>query len=652
MAYPRLLSEIKIGSLTLRNRVVMGALGNDTCEADQTVGIRACAYYAARAKGGAGLIINETTRVTDALHGCMGDHQTSAASDRMIPSLRRLADAVHAEGAAIFLQLHHPGRQGYNSERLCYTPSGVPSPAVMAPCHVMTQQEIRELVACFVYAADRCKRAGIDGVELHAAHGYLLNQFLSPHTNLRTDNYGGTTEKRCRIVKEIIEGIRLRLGDYPIMLRLSADEFLERSALPLAGSADWLKLEETIEICKYLEPFGVDAFNISAGVYETANVAWEPANYKEGWKLYLAEEIRKHVSVPVFCAGSIRSPEVAEAAIASGKVDGVTIARGLVADPEWVSKAAEGREEDIRKCISCLNCMETLGQEPGLRCSINACATNEWKYPSLQRNGAGRTVVVVGGGPGGLESARVLAMRGFHVVLFEKEAQLGGQLQLANKGPGKGKINWFISYQEQQLRKLGVDIRLNTAATAEMVAALRPYAVFVATGSEAIRPGSIPGIREAKVCTAPDILSGRVQSEKETVVIVGSGMTGMETAEFLLERGCRIALVDMLDEIAKTCYWQNVAEIRKKLDAAGTAYYPGHKLLGITEKGVLLEGAAGKTLELTADRVVLSLGVRADQSLAEALEEKLLRVVRVGEVRHPGKIQHAVSTAFDEAYRL
>lgn len=651
MQYESLFLPIRIGRLALRNRVIMGALGNDTCDPDQTAGVRACDYYAERAKGGVALIINETTRVTDEAHGCMGARQTSAASDRMIPSLKRIADAVHAHGAALFIQLHHPGRQGYDGNRLCYTPSGVQSPVVKAPCHTMTVEEIRKMVLCFVEAAERCQKAGVDGVELHAAHGYLLNQFLSPHTNQRTDEYGGCTENRCRFVAEIIEGIRARLGDYPIMLRLSADEFLDRSAFPLMGTDQWLTLEESVQICTKLEDCGVDAFNISAGVYETANVAWEPANYPEGWKLYLAERIKQAVHVPVFCAGTIRSPEVAAKAIETGMVDGVTIARGLVADPEWVRKVQENRTEDIRKCISCLNCMETLGQSPGLRCSVNARATNEWEFSNLRNDGAGRRVVVIGGGPGGLESARVLALRGFAVTLLEAKGALGGQLLLANKAPGKQKVNWFVSYQTTQLQKLGVDIQLRVKADAELVERMDPYAVFVATGAEAIRPAGIPGIHGENVCTAPDILSGKCCCAGECIAVIGSGMTGMETAEYLLAGGNRILLVDMLDEIAGGCYWQNVVEIKRALDAAGTQFYPGCKLLEIRPDGVLLE-SRGIRQELPCDRVVLSLGVSANTALAESLEARLPRVKRIGDVRHPGKIWQAVTAAYREAYLL
>lgn len=327
MSYKNLLSPINIGSLRLRNRVVMGAMGNMTANPDQTISQCSIAYYAERAKGGVGLVINEVTRVNDE-HGMMGDRQTSVTSDKFIPRLKELADAVHYYGGAIFLQLHHPGRQTAVPNGKCATPSGVPSMLINWPCFEMSTEQVEELVLQFIDGAERCKKAGIDGVELHAAHGYMLNQFLSPFTNKRTDKYGGSTKKRARIIEEIVTGIRKRLGDYPIMLRISADEFLERSIFPVPKGETGLKLEESVEIVRYLVPFGIDAVNVSAGIYETMNEAWEPVSYPEGWKIYLAEEIKKAVDVPVFGVGVIRNPEFAETIIAEGRVDGVTIARG------------------------------------------------------------------------------------------------------------------------------------------------------------------------------------------------------------------------------------------------------------------------------------------------------------------------------------
>ena len=495
-------------------------------------------------------IINETTRVTDEPHGCMGPRQSSAASDRMIPSLQELADAVHYYGGHIFMQLHHPGRQGFVPGGETFTPSGVPG-MFGGKAHAMTVEEIHKLQGQFIDAAERCFKAGIDGVELHGAHGYLLNQFFSPYTNKRTDEYGGSVENRCRFVREIIEGIRARIGRaYPVIYRISADEFLEYSTVPLPEGEVGLKLPEAVEACRYLVPFGLDAINVSAGVYETMNEAWEPISYEEGWKLYLAEEIKKAVNVPVFGVGSIRRPEFVEKVLSEGRVDAVVLARQMLADPDYVNKVRQGRAKEIRPCISCLNCMEHMRGDNGiighgLTCAVNARNAREWFFNDLRKDGAGRKIIIIGGGPAGLEAARVLAERGFAVTLFEKTGQLGGQLNLADKTPHKEKIDWLIDYYKVQMELLGVDVKLEHAPEAEELKAMAPYAVFVATGSSGIVPGSIEGISLPNVCRAEDVLSGKVKLENKTVAVAGSGMTGLETAELLATKGNRIVVIEM-----------------------------------------------------------------------------------------------------------
>lgn len=657
MSYENLLSPINIGSLKIRNRVVMGAMGSGTANDNATVSECECAYYAERAKGGVGLIITEVTRVNNDT-GIMMPRQTSAATDECIPGLRKLANAVHYYDGAIFVQLHHPGRQTVCEViggKSTISPSGIKSMLTQAKCREMTNAEIKSLVQDFVNAAERCYKAGIDGVELHAAHGYMLNQFISPYTNKRVDEYGGTTENRARIIKEIIEGIRARVGrEYPVTMRISADEFLRDSVFPI--KEDGLLLNEAVEICKYLVPFGLDAINVSAGIYETMNKAWEPTSYQEGWKIYLAEAVKKAVNVPVFGVGTIRNPDFAEKIISEGKVDCVTIARGLLADPDWVKKTAEGRVDEIRRCMSCLNCMDSM-QTNGMKgepfsCAINARNAREWFYNDTRQDGNGRMVVVVGGGPSGMEAARVLAERKFKVVLFEKDAELGGQLCLANKPPHKEKINWLIQYFEVQLKKLGVEVRLNTPATIEAIKELNPYAVFVGTGSKSVVPKSIPGIQGKNVCTSSDILSGRVKVSNKKVVVVGSGMTGLETAELLGTMNNKVYIVEMADRIGPDASWQNLTDVQGRLEKMDTAFMPSNKLVEITDGSVILEKKDGQKEKLSTEYAVLSLGVYADQVLAEELSTNFDKVIKIGDTAQIGRIANAVSTGFSEAYRL
>ncbi|MBC3796349.1 NAD(P)/FAD-dependent oxidoreductase [Acetobacterium tundrae] len=657
MAFENLLSPINIGTLKIRNRVVMGAMGSGTANENATVSECECAYYAERAKGGVGLIINEVTRVNNDT-GVMMPRQTSAATDDCIPGLAKLAKAVHFYDGAIFIQLHHPGRQT-SCEAIggqpTISPSGIKSMLTQADCRAMSNAEIKSFVQDYINAAERCCKAGIDGVELHGAHGYMLNQFLSPMTNKRTDEYGGSTENRARVVKEIIEGIRVRVGrDYPVMLRISADEFLRKSMFPF--QEDGLLLDEAVEICKYLVPFGLDAINVSAGIYETMNTAWEPISYPEGWKIYLAEAVKKAVDVPVFGVGVIRNPDFAEKIIAAGKVDGVTIARGLLADPDWVKKTAEGRVEDIRRCISCLNCMDSMitnamEGEP-FACAINARAAREWFYNDPRQDGNNRLVVVVGGGPAGMEAARALAERQFKVVLFEKGNELGGQLCLANKPPHKDKINWLIEYYEIQLKKLGVDIRLNTPATIDVIKGLNPDAVFVGTGSASIVPQSIKGIDGKNVCTSTEILGGKVKLSGKKVAVIGSGMTGVETAELLETQNNEVYVVEMADRIGPDASWQSFSDVQARLIEFGTVFMPSHKLVEISKDAIKLEKEDGEQVELAVDCVVLSLGVKADQTLADELAENFDKVVKIGDTATVGRIANAVKTGFIAAYQL
>lgn len=657
MTFEHLLSPINIGTLKIRNRVVMGAMGSGTAHDNATVSECECAYYAERAKGGVGLIINEVTRVNNET-GVMMPRQTSAATDDCIPGLAKLAKAVHFYNGAIFIQLHHPGRQTDNMAiggRATISPSGIKSMLTQAECREMTNAEIKSFVQDYINAAERCYKAGIDGVELHGAHGYMLNQFISPLTNKRTDEYGGSTENRARVVKEIIEGIRERVGrDYPIMFRISADEFLRESMFPF--EEDGLLLDEAVEICKYLVPFGLDAINVSAGIYETMNQAWEPISFAEGWKIYLAEAVKKSVDVPVFGVGVIRNPDFAEKIIAEGRVDGVTIARGLLADPDWVNKAATGRVDDIRRCISCLNCMDSMiangmKGEP-FACAINPRAAREWFYNDARQDGNDRLVVVVGGGPAGMEAAKKLAERQFKVVLFEKNSELGGQLGLANKPPHKEKINWLIDYYKTQLAKLGVDVRLNTSVTHNAITALNPYAVFVGTGSESIVPKSIKGVKKANVCTSTDILTGKVKLSGKKVAVIGSGMTGVETAELLETQNNEVYVIEMADRVGPDASWQSFSDVQARLIKFGTVFMPSHKLVEIEDASIKLEKSDGELVDLPVDYVVLSLGVKADQTLADEIVSRFDKVVKIGDTAQIGRIANAVETGFVAAYHL
>lgn len=652
--YEKLWSEGKIGSLVLRNRIVMEPMGHYFADYDGNATDRVINFYGARAKGGVGLIITEVVRVNDE-HGRADGGQLSLAKDERIASFKKLADEIHKYGSAIFVQLHHPGRQGFsalNGNEPMRSASDVECQAVHQPVRPMTIEEIKSLVKDFAVAAARAKASGIDGVELHCAHGYLLQQFISPYSNKRTDEYGGSLENRLRIVREIIEAIRAECGyDYPLIARVTVDEFLR-----INGIDDGIKYEDGLEVCKLLESYGLDALDISAGLYETMNVSWEPAGYEQGWKSYLAKGVKEIVNVPVFCTAVIRDPDYAEKLLAENYCDFVGSARQHLADPEWGNKARDGRVKEIRKCISCLNCMETLFNADttgiAVQCAVNVQAGMEAEYELFKEDGNGRTVVIIGAGPAGLEAARVFALRKFKPVIFEQNAYIGGQLEYANKPPKKDKISWLIDYYKVQCELLDIEIRLGTPATLEAVKSLEPVAVFAACGSSPIIPKSIEGINSPNVLTTTDILSGAIKLENKDVCVVGAGMTGIETADLLASQGNRIKLFEMAGDIGPGMFFQNLIDVMGRLMPTGAQTFAGHRLVKIDENSAEFERIQdGARVMCDFDKLVLSLGTNPNPVNEEILAA-YPDIVRLGDAQKSGRIRAAVESGFKAAFEF
>lgn len=656
--YQKLFSPKNIGKMVVPNRIVMTAMGNYLANTDGSVSDADIAFYAARAKGGVGLIITECTCVNFET-GKGNTHQIAVDDDKYIPGLKKLADEVHKYGSVIAVQIYHPGRQGIaaiNGNKTMAAPSVTECQVVHQPTHEMTKEEIKDIVDRFVKAAKRLQIAGIDAVEIHAAHGYLLNQFLSPYTNLRTDEYGGSFENRMRILDEIIVGIRKECGeDYPIIVRFSADEYMDYVGHPELG----LHLEDGIRIAKHLEQMGVDALDVSSGIYETMNTAWEPVGFDQGWKIDNAAKIKEAVNIPVIGVSVIREPEYAERILEEGKVDFIGSARAFFADPEWANKAKEGKEKIIRKCISCLYCMETLmnadlSPNP-MTCAVNFEGCRELNYgeDKLNKDGNGRVVAIIGAGPAGMEAARILAKREFKPVVFEKKSEVGGQVVYGSKPPKKEKLMWLIDYLKGQLDELGVEVKLNHAPTLEEIKALNPYAVFVAQGANPIMPKSIPGLDGEKVYTAIDILSGDVVLKGKKVAVIGSGMTGIETAEFLGAQGNDVSVFEMADEIGPGVFFQNLIDVLKRVEEHGTKLYPKHKLVAIEGTTVVVETTDTKeTKKFDFDAVVVSLGTIANVEMIEDLKKEFERVIVIGDARKAGRIGDAIGNGYKEAFEL
>lgn len=689
MPFDMLLSPMNIGSVTVKNRLVMTAAEMSMGDMDGTPTEKLMSYYEERAKGGVGLIITATTRVNDVYSSSMFT-QLAMSQDYHIEPMRRFADRIHSHGAKLAVQLHHAGRQGYSTANYslpCLIPmvKAVPKsrelvlkmtpmlqamekkdllPPVQAPSkaersyvsdskmRAMRKSEVKKLIRDFIDAAERCQKAGVDIVELHCAHGYILEQFLSPNTNHRTDEYGGSLENRARIVTEIIAGIRERCGDYPIMARVSVDEMYDRIGQPNKGYG----LAEGKEIVKILEKAGIDAINVTSACYDTYNYWLEPTSFEPGWRAYLAKEIKQSVSIPVIAANFMRSPEQAERQLEEGYQDFIGSARSFICDPYWVRKVEEGRPEQIHRCIGCLHCMESLMKNAyaltNAECALNPYVGREY-LGELPKDGDGRLVVIAGAGVAGLTAAQVLHRRGFAVRVFEKEEQPGGQVNTAASCNLKGKLSWSVSDMLASLKAEGIEPEYGTEVTPELIEALAPYAVIVSTGGVPLRPRSIPGSDRENVYTAPEIILKQKTLENKSVIVVGSGMTGLETTEILNDGGNRVTVVEMADKIAPGTHFQLVDDEMSRIQGHGTKFLTGKRLMAIRDGEVLVEDVSnGEMISLACDAVVLSLGVRPAGNLYRVLSEKYPRVYAVGDARSSGTIYDAVHSAFNAAVKL
>lgn len=434
-------------------------------------------YYEERAKAGCALICTEITCI-DEETGAGGFYQLHATSMKHAQSLQKLAQAVHRYDTKVFLQLHHPGREISGSMEPageCIAPSAIPCPVVGETPRAMTTAECEAMEQKFIKGAVIAKAAGMDGVELHAAHGYLLNQFMSPLTNKRTDKYGGDFFNRMRMIADIIIGIRYACGpDFPVSVRISADEYQE-------GGID---LKEGVRIARYLESLGIVSINVSCGTYATGNTIVEPYFRDEGWKKNLATAIKAAVKIPVIAVNTIKNPATAEKFLEEGVCDFVALGRAQLADPEWAKKAKEGKEHLIRKCMGCMFCFKAAASGMPIICNANPNLGLETIYneDTLKKNGDGRVVAIVGGGPGGMQAALILAKRGFKPIILEKSDRLGGSMNYACKPPHKELVGELIKTMVNELAEENVEVRFNTEATVESVKAMDPYGVILATG--------------------------------------------------------------------------------------------------------------------------------------------------------------------------
>lgn len=644
MAYEKLFEAGRIGGLTIRNRSVMSPMGTDLADTSGNASPRLIAYYAERAKGGIGLIINEYTGVDD-VDSIPTQHNLRMAQDYNVKAAEELTRTIHQYGARIFAQLHHGGATSKSAftGRQNLSPSGVPMAPGGEEPREMTLEDIKRVQDKFVAAAVRCKKAGYDGVELHGAHSYLIAQFFSKYYNRRTDAYGGSLENRCRFIDEIIDGIRAKLGRYPISVRICGDE--------MTPEPGFLTLEDGLEIGKHLESRGIDCINISNGSSWNGNANCEPFSYTPGWKKHVAKAFREALSIPVIATNTIKDPDFAEALLEEGVCDFVALGRSQFADPEFMNKAKAGHPEKIRRCIGCMYCRERLlGGAMPVECSLNPRLGTEYRYrwQDLQKNGGGRTVAVVGGGPGGMECAVILAKRGFRVTLFEKGSALGGTLNVAKLPPHKANLQGVADVLALEMEELGVAVKLNTEATPELVASMKPAGVFLAVGAPPVVPKSIPGIEKAVL--AEDVILGNAACQG-SVALIGTGLTGLECAEMVLAEGHPLTMVEMNPAVGQGIYNVVFNDIMSRIQPHHPTVLTSHKLTAVDDGGAVVENmATGQTEHIDAGTVILALGTHNQEALAQGFEKAGLQTFLVGSAETPGRIAGAIRSGFEKAW--
>lgn len=658
--YNRLFETGKIGNVTLKNHLVMSPMGCGLANMDGTPSEEMIAYYEERAIGGVGLIIPEITRVNDTT-GAGLLRQLSVSKDKHIQPLSVLAERIHVHGAKIFIQLHHPGRETVSAllgGAPVVAPSAIPCKLVQQETRELSVEEIKQLMEQFVEGAKRVMLAGCDGVELHAAHGYLLQEFLSPYTNKRTDAYGGSFENRLRFLLEIIAGIKRECGsNFPVGVRLTVEEFLDKTGV----KEDYIHLKDGILIAKALEEAGVDFLDVSCGLYETGMTCVEPISFPQGWRKEMLLRVKEAVNIPVIGVSVIRDPKVAEQFLQEHIVDFVSMGRSFIADPDWPRKAMQGQEAKIRKCISCLRCFESLNTNSGAGvppiCSLNPRFAKEKEYDKLSYDTKHHKVAVVGGGPAGMSAALTLAERGMEVTLIDRQTELGGTLNLAKKPPLKERMQWVGDYYENAFKAKNINTMLHTTATKELIEKINSDAVIFACGSTSIVPKAIPGVSLPHVFTVEEILSDQREIAGKKVVVIGAGLTGLETAEYLAAKQKEVTIVDMLSKPAPNANHTNVMDVCSRLNQFAVSFKMENRLHEITTDSVVIEHVKTKQKEeLKADAVVLALGFHENQSLykelQESLKERNIPLLLAGSAKKDGMIAEAVHSGYQIARTL
>lgn len=642
MAFENLFKAGKIGSLELKNRFAIPSMIVNLGDDEGNVTERAIRYYEKRAKGGFGLIMTEAVAIDE--RGRATNHELGLWKDEQIEGFKKLVDAIHAGGAKTIVQLHHAGRQTtpdkiYGKEP--EAPSRIACPMMNYPPEKMSIERIHEVIEEFGDAALRAKKAGADGVEIHGSHGYLIAQFMSQHANRRTDEYGGDFYGRMRFAKEIFENVRSKVGDDFVMTFRMADD----EKVP-----DGRTLEESIVVAQYAEQCGVDALHVSMCCYGSMNWMSPNGSVPYGYNQFPTNILKNTVNIPVITVGRY-TPAVAESALKNGYADFVAFGRESLAEPELPNKLATGSTDDIIPCISCTqSCIGYILVGGYASCLINPITGHEIDY-DLTKVDKPKKVGVIGGGPAGLVAAIWAARRGHDVTLCEKSEELGGQFRLAAVAPCKQDIANAIKYYIHAAKKEGVDIKTNCQITEDNLKDAGFDAIILATGGIPACP-PIPGLKESEIAMKCIDILDNTAVPGSNVLILGGGMTGVETADYLAEHGRAVTVVEMQGDIALDEAITPRMFLMPRLKERGV-----EKIVNATVKQVLSDGVIIETPEGTKelhgfDSIGLALGVKKNDSLLEAAKAACSEVYVIGDAEKPGPANHATEAGLAVAFKL